>query len=291
MEANLNTLYALSDKESAKRSINFVIPIRHPDTVRDRKHQQLCIEQLFKSLENQSSKNWKAFIVANHSQVLPRLPESVTVIYVDIPPSSHESESTTREEMFVAIRTDKGSRIAAALPYIPDNQQMMIVDDDDFIHRDLVKFVTCQSNKKLWYVNKGYFWEDNTCRVGKIDNVHEYCGTTLIVPKVAYAMVGELERGHSFGIAELGSHRLIFERHPINNWEAIPFRATIYRVQHLNASITRFAAEHRISLKSGKLYSRFRGLARRIRRGLRGDPRGGMGIYPLTRKLKREFFG
>ncbi|MFC3120823.1 hypothetical protein [Agaribacter flavus] len=281
------------------RVLNFIVPIRHPDTVKDKEHQQDCLSQLFRSFDNQNCNAWKVYIACNTEQKLPELPKNFHVVYVNIRPSNHEVASLTREEMFVAIRHDKGSRIAAAMDCVEDDELVMVVDDDDLLHENLVSFITDKVEQKFFYVEKGYFWESGTKRLGKIDNIHKFCGSTLILPKNAYAMFNENELNslgmvnHDYGIAEIGSHHLIFKRFKVEegHWLAVPFRAVIYRVQHTNASLTRFSANSRLSSKTGSVLYRLLSIAKGIKRGLRGDPRGGIGIFPMTQRLRRAFFG
>lgn len=273
--------------------LHFVIPIRHPKTVKDKAHQKECLTQLLSSMANQSSDNWRAIIVANKGQLLPTLPENVSVVNVNLKATAHEDSTISKEDMFEAVRTDKGSRIAAAMPFVSDASQLMVVDDDDVLHKDLVSFVTSNPTDAFWYIDQGYFWESGSRRVGKMSGLYKLCGTSLILPKLSYAMFSEDDLGNEYIINELGSHKLIFDRFPVASgvWKPIPFRAAIYRVQHENASLTKYAAESRISISSGNAVSRLKGLARGIRRGLRGDPRGGIGLYPITKKLKATFFG
>ena len=273
--------------------IHFIVPIRHPDTVRDPAHQMVCLRQLFTPFDNQTSKRRRAIVVTNEGQVLPDRPDNLVVQTVELPATHHESGSISKTEMYEAIRADKGARIAAAMSHIGPDDQVMIVDDDDLIHRDLVHFVDQHPPDRFWYVAEGYFWENGSNRLGKMDDIFQNCGSSLIVPRNCYAMFEEPHLGRDYVIKELGSHRLIFDRKPIGSgiWSAIPFRAVIYRVQHSNASLTRFARDTRTGMRAGPFLSRARALARGVRKGLRGDPRGGVGVWPLTAKIRNAFFG
>lgn len=165
----------------------------------------------------------------------------------------------------------------------------MVIDDDDLIHKDLVDFVTKNGSDTCWFIDKGYFWESGSKRLGKLNNLHKICGTSLIVTKNSYSKYDGSSLGDEYAISEFGSHRLIFERtkEVKEKWRPVPFRATIYRVQHSNSSLTRFTN----SDNHKSILAKYLSIIKKIKRGLEGNARYGIGIFYLSKSIKSKFFG
>ena len=192
------------------------------------------------------------------------------------------------------IRLDKGRRIHAGFVHAAPGDQVMVVDDDDLIHRDLAGFVAANPSDTFWFVPRGYFWEDGTRRIGLMNRLHKHCGSSLVIPKSAFLAAAEpADSPSEAAISELGSHHLIFERFPEtgSNWHPVPFRATIYRVRHSNASMTAASDERRRALFTSKAFRKVVGFLKGLRRGFRGDARVGIAPFPMPARVRRAFFG
>ena len=221
--------------------LSFIMPIRHPDNVSNKEEQFNTLNQTFRSIGAQTGDAWEAVVVANSGQVLPELTRNMRVVWVDHPPNAALDRARTRAEVYEAIQLDKGGRIAAAADEIDAGRHIMVVDDDDLIHRRLSEFIASQNHRSGWCVDQGYIWQNGSRFLRRTRGFFERCGTSLIVPKEYYLKYS----GDTINPAnparatrELGSHTLIFDRVPMasSTWRFVPFLAAIYRLGHSNAS-------------------------------------------------------
>lgn len=273
----------------------FVIPIRHPDDVRDKSRQLECLAQTVASIDAQNSRNFKVVIVANKGQSLPDLPPSFAVQWVDLPPNTNLAQATEREAVYASIRQDKGQRVAAALPHAGPQDAIMVVDDDDLISRRLVAFYESADQTKGYIIDKGYFWESGSDSLTEAAEFHTVCGTSLIIPKSYFARISAPDVAADVQIAELGSHKLIFERHPATtDFARVPFKGAIYRLGHRNASqfdvrkAVRSTADAKTILKQLLKNGNYARIWKKVKKVL------GLGkgrTTPLNAQLKAEFFG
>jgi hypothetical protein len=260
--------------------VRFVIPIRHPDGVADRAAQLSDLRQTIASIAAQTSPDWTATIVANSTQVLPELPERVRVRHVDLPPNAALATARDRPEIVRAIDLDKGQRVAAGLTDVEPDDLIMVVDDDDLVHRNLVAFVSEQQPRCGWVINKGYWWQSGSRVFHGTERFHERCGTSLLVPPHYYAhFTGGLAEADA--ICELASHKWIFKRLPRQPpaWRYVPFAAAIYRLQGRGVSRSQQIAGWAI------------GGPEQGRSGLRDRLRGLRRMRFMTPGMRRDFFG
>ncbi|WP_155999281.1 galactosyl transferase [Thioalkalivibrio sp. ALJ16] len=257
--------------------LNFIVPIRHPDNVRDKTAQWRMLSETIASIAAQDGQGWQAIIVANNGVVLPPLPDGVVAKRVDFPKNDHHERGARDNEAFWdAVRLDKGRRVAAALESINNDDFVMVVDDDDFISRRLAAFVAERTPDSGWYINQGYKWRTGARMLFKTNRFHVVCGTSLIVRAGCFNYKARNESVDA--IRELGSHHLIRERlrdegRPLS---PIPFAGAVYRIGHRNAhSSTRDPLAPK-----RKLRARMRSYWRKLT-----IPR------PLTTRMRREFFG
>lgn len=217
--------------------INFIIPIRHPSQVKSVEQQKQILMQTVRSIEAQSSSQWRCVIVANREMDLPELPNGFYIKWVDFEPNQKFKNVNNLQEFYEAVRSDKGLRVLEAAKDVKSDEYIMVIDDDDLIHRNLVDYVTANHGLN-WYVGDGYRWNSNRNTIDKLDSFHRKCGTSLIVKVNDYLFYEEAISSGEItekSIDELGSHILIFDRCK-TNFSKIPFRAAIYRCNHANAS-------------------------------------------------------
>ena len=258
--------------------VRFVIPIRHPDGVADRAKQLAELRQTLASIAAQSSTEWTATIVVNPAQVLPEIPERTRVRHVDLPPNTALAAARDREELMTALQLDKGQRVAAGLDDVEADDLVMVVDDDDLIHRDLVAFVASKP-RCGWVIGKGYWWRSGSRVLERTERFNDRCGTSLLVPPHYY---GHFAGGvsESDAIRELASHKRIFDRLPKQApaWRPVPFPAGIYRLQGRGTSRLQIAAS-----AVGAPVPRPPGLRTRLAALRR--------LRLMTRAVRRDFFG
>jgi glycosyltransferase involved in cell wall biosynthesis len=259
--------------------VRFVIPIRHPEGVADRAVQLSELRQTIASVAAQTSADWTATIVANRTQILPELPERVRVRHVDLPPNAALAAARNRLEIVAAIQLDKGRRIAAGLTEVEPDDLVMVVDDDDLVHRELVAFVSAQQPRCGWVINRGYWWQSGSRVLHETARFNDRCGTSLLVPPHYYAhFAGDLAEVDA--IRELASHKRIFDRLPRQPpaWRYVPFPAAIYRLQGRGVSRSQLAAS-----AAGAQEAERTGLRRRLAELRR--------MRFMTRRMRRDFFG
>jgi hypothetical protein len=266
-----------------KKALTFIIPVRHQDNARDWDKLKRNLQQTVSSIARQISDDWKAVIVANVGADLPQLPPSFEVKRVDFPPNQlHEQGNADKEEFYEAVRIDKGRRILAGMLHAGEMQHVMIVDDDDFVSRNLVEFVAKSPNDYGWYVRDGYLWDDGANYVYLYADFSQLCGSSHIIRADLLNLPPSFEAASdSFVRSMLGSHIFIREHLKENKTPLapLPFTGAVYRVGHIGSHS-----------KSQTVFAQYffqRWLLRRplelFRRLLR--------LRPLSKSIRQEYFG
>lgn len=220
-----------------KDLITFVIAVKHYAHIHDLPEFTWRFQQTVASIAQQKAGLWRCVVVVNQGMELPELPEGFEVVFVDLPPNPYFDMSKYDKELcYNAIREDKGRKVLAGLLSAPESDYFMVVDDDDFLHQDLVAFIEANDNEKGWMIDKGYIWYENTPFLLKRDNFHHLCGTSNIIFREAL----EIEKNQEdldFIKSYLGSHVSIQEKMQTLNkpLESLPFRGAIYRMGHSGA--------------------------------------------------------
>lgn len=278
----------------------FLVPIRHPLDCKNPGEQFGYLRDLFTCMQAQTSPDWQAILITNPEQALPPLPDRVCVVHVDLPPNLARTETPDRTRFYQTIARDKGMRLRAGLKAVSPDDMLMVCDDDDLIHADLVRHVIEHTDPKArhgWYVDKGYVWRTDEDHFRILDRFHRVCGTSLIGPPQYFdAWHDEDTTGTRPSTMELGNHKGVFEKIGTGpeGFRPIPFRASIYRRGHLNATQAELPAQQttgwRRRLINRSMFTRA-GWAKRIEKlrqphGVDDGPK-----VPLTAELKQAFFG
>ena len=219
--------------------ITFIIPIRHQDNASNWDSTIANLTQTLTSISNQSVNNWKCVIVVNHGAKLPVLPNGVSVCYVDFPPNPTHTKSTKNEEDFYeAVRKDKGRRILSGLIFSQVTEYVMVVDDDDFIHADLSKFVAENRGQPGWYIENGYLWGDKGNWLLEYSNFKNFCGTSFIVQRKFLKISDSVENADIEYVKMMFGSHMNYQRE-FNKLGAplkpVPFKAAVYRIGHSNS--------------------------------------------------------
>lgn len=264
-------------------ALTFIIPVRHQDNARDWARLKSNLAQTLRSLSAQTSRDWRAIVVANHGADLPPLPPQVEVKRVDFPPNQlHEQGEAGREAFYDACRINKGERVLAGMLHAGSMRYVMVVDDDDCVSSRLAEFVAEQGDAPGWFVQDGYLWEDGSRYLYRYSGFSKLCGTSHIVRADLFELPASLEDAPLDYIRKMmGSHIYIdgYLRERGTPLAPLPFAGAVYRVGHPGAhskSQGVFAQYfmHRWLLRSpGEL-------ARRLGR-----------LKYLSRYWRREFFG
>lgn len=221
--------------------ITFIIPIRHPNNVRDHSEQIYILKQTLWSIAAQSDKSWECIIVANKGAPIPSLPQGFKLVNVDFPPNPHHDRRIhSSSAAYSAVRHDKGQRVLSGIVEKSSSRFVMVIDDDDLVSRRLVEFVSANADAEGWYIENGYeFWDTGRrIRSWPIDNFWKLCGSSIIFrPERLDLPHGADYETNTFVANMLGSHRFLkpeMERRG-NPLEVVPFAAAAYRRGHSNS--------------------------------------------------------
>lgn len=228
--------------------VNFVIPVRHYKSVRDWEEVKVNLDRTLKSISGQVGDNWHCFIICNAGTELPNSSANpkITVIekefvFFELPPKTDNPDY-----YHDLIRMDKGLRVYEALKMCDENDFFMVVDYDDFIHRDLSIYVNEHrvSNSSLvnpagWLISEGFIYSGG-CVALLNKRFDEICGTSNIVSvsflKQFYDSNGTLPV--KFIKELLGSHRFIkiYMNATGSAYNKLPFPGAVYNVGIVNSS-------------------------------------------------------
>ena len=229
-------------------TVCFVIPVRHPDNMRDKQVSKRHLASTINSIAGQTSADWKAVIVGNPEMDLPELPANFAFQPVDFPPNDqHERGSLGFDAFMEHVRWDKGRRCFAARDHFMQSRFTMIVDDDDFVNRNLVAFMQEGDAPNGCYIEDGYIWKNGSTLIFPTKKFHRKCGTSAIIRSALYddlRAMFETERtfiSEIFGAHLFAKPRLEHLGHPLartadgrgsvsSGRDQCPYRGTAYKV-------------------------------------------------------------
>jgi hypothetical protein len=277
----------------------FLVPIRHPEDCREPEEQARHLHDLFASIANQSSPDWRCVVIADPTQSLPELPDRFSVASIALPPNAAQlAAARNREEFYGTIRRDKGLRLRRGLAEVSSEEMMMVVDDDDLIHRDLAGFLSERrraGEQGGWFVERGYSWASGDQHFRKLDGFHRICGTSLLCPPQYFdAWQDGGPDGREAATDELGSHKIVFDKigRGDGGFRPVPFRAAVYRLGHSNASQADLRRLwRRMPLQRAGALLTGRGVRRAARLLSRRGPASREDRVALTPDLQGTFFG
>jgi len=222
-----------------KNTITFIIPVRHQENSKDWSRLKSNLTQTIASIANQSSKDWRAVIIANEGADLPKVPAGFDIVRVNFPPNQlHDLPAGNKELFYDAFRLDKGRRVLKGMLHIPDAAYYMIVDDDDFVSSQLVDYVAANSTESGWKIRNGYVWGDGGQWLFLHNDFSNFCGTSLIIRSDLYKLPPSFEDASEDYIKTmLGSHvrigKILQDKgYPL---KPLPFAGAVYRVGHAGA--------------------------------------------------------
>jgi hypothetical protein len=269
--------------------LTFIIPVRHPANAKDWQRVKRTLGETIRSIARQDRDGWKAVIVANHGAELPDLPRGFEAKRVDFPPNplhigwrSYPRGSDEREQIFEAVRIDKGRRVLAGMLHAGDMGHVMIVDDDDFVSCRLTSFVAANGQANGWYLFDGYLWSDGGRLLYRYSDFSGLCGSSHIIRADLYQVPPSLEAADETYIRRtLGSH-VFFHNHldasgtPLAR---LPFFGAVYRMGHAESHSQSTSILRKYFLEKS-LLKRPKELCRRLLR-----------LRLKSRRLEKEFFG
>lgn len=197
------------------------------------------LSRTIRSIENQTDSDWSCFVVANQNAEMPALSSRISVLRVDFPPNpAHDIDKVEFESAMEFFRFDKGQRVEVGLAAAKNSDYVMIVDDDDFVSRNLVSYVKKNSGCNGWFIGSGYGIDYGGSFVLKLDRFHKKSGTSHIVRTSLYPPVpSEPEARASHLRKWLGSHGATTERFEQigAGLSPLPFPGAVYLCNHQNS--------------------------------------------------------
>ena len=222
-----------------KNIITFIIPVRHQENAKNWQLLKKNLTQTIHSISQQDGDAWKAVIVANYGADLPALPTRFEIKWVDFHPNPmHDQGQGDRESFHEAFRIDKGRRVLAGMLHASEMGHVMVVDDDDFVSRKILPFVSRHSERNGWYIRDGYVWGEDDHFVYKRNDFSTICGTSHIIRADLYQLPDTIDSATDQYIRSmLGSHLFIHQHLDASGTplEALPFPGAVYRVGHAGA--------------------------------------------------------
>lgn len=218
----------------------FITSLRHPDNSADYERVERLLQETLHSIRAQTSDDYVVIVVGNRVPAFP-LPDRMRFVQVDFPAPAPAAGPQTDRAAFV---WDKGTKIGigliAASEYDPD--YVMIFDADDFLHRDLVRFVRDHPSEAGWVISRGVVYSRRRNVYRQKNHFNRSCGTSYIVAYDAYGVPQHLTPSATQGVVAdgfgdrlnriLGAHREALEwfaGHGVQ-LRRLPFRGAVYQV-------------------------------------------------------------
>lgn len=218
----------------------FVTSMRHPDNADDYSYNEKLLRQTLSSISQQTSEDYAVVVVGNQ---LPsfELPARVQFVETSFAPPARVNGPHADRSGFIR---DKGSKIGLGLIAAQDLNPdwVMIFDADDFVHRDLAKFVESQPDGPGWVIEDGLIYSQARNGFRRQPSFHRTCGTSYIVPFDSYRVPTQLtanasqeEVVESFGEVLpniIGAHRnaVAWHRDHGRILSRLPFVGAVYHV-------------------------------------------------------------
>ncbi|CAN7585885.1 glycosyltransferase family 2 protein [Mycolicibacterium frederiksbergense] len=218
----------------------FVTTLRHPHNSADYDRVEALLRDTLASVTRQTCSDYVVIIVGNRKPSFA-LPARTHFVEVDFSPPSLDGAPQTGNAPGV---WDKGTKVGigliAAREFGPE--YVMQVDADDFVHRDLVSFVSGHPGHPGWVLKRGVMYSRSRNCYTLQRKLFRICGSSFIVPLDAYevpedltvnATQQQIAAAYGDGLEQvLGNHRYSLE------WwqdrgrvlEPLPFSGAAYQV-------------------------------------------------------------
>ncbi|MDF2993696.1 MAG: glycosyltransferase family 2 protein, partial [Microbacterium sp.] len=218
----------------------YVTSLRHPANSADYGRVEDLLQDTLRSLTNQSSDDYVVIVVGNQAPGF-ELPPRVHFVPVDFAPPVASSGPHADRTGFVL---DKGSKIGVGLIAAKqfDPRFVAIFDADDFLHRDLTRFVQEHPSGPGWVVTDGWVYSRARSGYRHQANFNQSCGTSYVIPFEAYGVPQGLDSSATqqevvdgfgetlFHIMGAHKHAVQWHREAGRELQPLPFRGAVYLV-------------------------------------------------------------
>ncbi|MEM1316586.1 MAG: hypothetical protein AAGI51_18660, partial [Pseudomonadota bacterium] len=217
-------------------AVTFIMPVRHPQGVRDPEDQQRILGQTLRSVAAQRGADWRLRIICNPEQRLPPLPARAERVEVDFDPVPRRlaEAATDMAGVYAPFNFDRGRRIQAGAAGLGPEDVVMPIDDDDFLHRRLAAHLAASAARggSAWLAGPGYVLRDGAWLMRRASApCHRFMGTSVAFRMRRIAGLGDPSPSPET-IRDVGGHGRTAERLLADpeGAEILPFASVIYRV-------------------------------------------------------------
>lgn len=171
----------------------FVVPIKSAQISTNWEVFSVLVERTMKSISQQTSQNFKIVAVCHEIPVMKFQHPNLEYVQVDFLPPTDENiaaaDSADNPDPLNyrngAKEADKAKKIMKGVEYGKkyNPSYYMVVDADDCINKNIVKFVEENPNENAgWYFKKGYIYNEGSNLIFLNRNTFNVlCGTCIIV--------------------------------------------------------------------------------------------------------------
>lgn len=206
----------------------FLIPLKSQSASHSWKSTCKHLEHTLISIQAQTSEHFEIIIVGTDVPVLHETHPKVTFLSADLPALTLQSRREDKE-------TDKAKKLEHGINHILKKEitgYVMIVDADDFISRNIVKFIETQSESNGWLIDSGYIHQfGSSLLYRRSSSFCKWCGTSFIVSISVLRQVDIFKRS---------LNQLIFPHRDLDEklanlgkpLQKLPFFAVCYEIGH-----------------------------------------------------------
>ncbi len=224
--------------------LSFLIPVRHPATVKDWDAVKSVMALTFRSIAAQDHPDWHCVIAADETADLPDPPRHAAgkfqVVRTTLPPAViPKKDLRNRLPFYHAIRADKAARLRTALLVAQPTGHVMVTDFDDLVSRRLAGFAAGAPQASGWYFDQGVLWAGGGWVMDYPQRFFRYCGTSHILhQRHLTPILDSGQEADDLALHFLGSHVLARDRlaHTNDPLAPLPFCGAVYRIGHAGAT-------------------------------------------------------
>lgn len=213
----------------------FVVPIKSSQVASNWEVFSILVERTMKSISQQTSQNFRIVAVCHEIPPINFEHPNLEFVQVDFLPPTEENiaatHSDTNEDALNyrngAKEADKAKKIMKGVEYGKkyNPTHYMVVDADDCINKNLVKFVEDNPSENAgWYFKKGYIYNEGSNLIFLNKNTFNVlCGTCIIIK------ADQMDNLLEYEPIELFNHDYVDFPNG-NKLEPLPFPGAIYSI-------------------------------------------------------------
>ena len=218
-----------------KKNFFFCIPFKPKSRCSDWSATVGLLGQTLRSLLNQTDPDFRVLIAGHDRPSLPELDDPRVSFHPVSFPEPKDGKEGKRDQ------TRKTHFLAAMLKE-HGGGYMMVVDSDDLVHKDIVRFVRADDNGVGYIIRAGYLLDTASGRLGKFSGraprtFFNHCGTSSII----HLAPGDLPDLNADKTDILDGRSFVESVRGHGKWEAkllerdlfpatLPFRGAVYRL-------------------------------------------------------------